>query len=329
MKILRSGSGEILSLERRFERVITPVVIAAAGPQAGKRFWEFFTAEIRNPNTRAAYARAVYRFLDWCEACRLPLARLEPMLVAAYIEELGRTLAAPSVKQHLAALRMLFDYLVVGQVLAHNPAAAVRGPKHSVKIGKTPVLSVEEARRLLDSIDVSNLVGLRDRALIGLMVYSFARVSAAVRMRVKDYYTQGPHSYFRLHEKGGKYHVVPAHHHAQEYLHAYIEAAGIGTDREGPLFRASDRTRAKRLTPKPLSRHSALQLIKRRARAAGLPAEVCCHTFRATGITAYLLGGGDVETAARIAAHESPRTTSLYDRRSQEVELGEIERIRI
>ena len=102
------------------------------------------------------------------------------MHIAAYVEGLQGKFAAPSVKLRLAAIRMLFDWLVVGQVVPVNPASSVRGPKHSVKKGKTPVLSVEEARALLDTIDTTSPVGLRDRALIGLMVYTFARVGAAI-----------------------------------------------------------------------------------------------------------------------------------------------------
>ena len=161
------------------------------------------------------------------------------MVVAAYIEELTRARSPATVKQHLAALRMLFDWLVVGQVLSFNPASSVRGPKHVVKAGKTPVLSANETRALLDGIDVTNLVGLRDRAFLGVLVYSFARVSAAVALRVADYYTQGPRSFFRLHEKGGRYNVVPAHHVAQGYVDAYLEAARIGEDRRAPLFGAA------------------------------------------------------------------------------------------
>ena len=124
------------------------------------------------------------------------------MLVAAYVEALTRALSPATVKQHLAALRMLFDWLVVGQVLPFNPASSVRGPGHVVKAGKTPVLSAKETRALLDGIGVTNLVGLRDRAFLGVLVYSFARVSPAVSLRVADYYTQGRRSFFRLHEKG-------------------------------------------------------------------------------------------------------------------------------
>lgn len=295
-----------------------------------RRFWEFFAATIRNKNTRQAYLTACFRFADWCEAHRIALADVKSMVMAAYVEQLTEAYAAPTVKQHLAALRMLFDWLVMGQILDANPASAVRGPKHSTKVGKTPVLTAAEARALLDSIETDTLVGLRDRALIGVMVYSFARVSAVAGMSVADYYTQGKRSYLRLHEKGGKYHVVPAHHIVQEYLDTYIAAASIDEDRKGPLFRSSGQGRQTHaLLPKGMSRWTALQMVKRRALQAGLPGEICNHTFRGTGITEFLRNGGNLETAARIAGHESTRTTQLYDRTDQQLTLDEIERILI
>jgi integrase/recombinase XerD len=107
---------------------LVPAVIARAGDRASRRFLEFFTANIRNPNTRRAYYRAVRLFLDWCEHRHIQLRQIEPMIVAAYVEELNRIRAKPTVQQHLAAIRMLCDYLVIGQVLPFNPAASVRGP---------------------------------------------------------------------------------------------------------------------------------------------------------------------------------------------------------
>lgn len=319
---------------RQGNGIVLPAVIAQAGERAGRRFVEFFTANIRNPNTRTAYARATARFLEWCDERGMELAQIEPVLVAAYIEEISATLSRPTVKQHLAALKMLFDWLTTGGVIQFSPAASVRGPKHVVKKGTTPVLKTDEARTLLDSIriarekggkEIPDIKGLRDRALIAVMVYSFARVGAALGMKVEDYYSEGRRGWFRLHEKGGKLHSVPAHHNAEAYLDAYVEAAGIAQDRKGPLFRTIDKTR--KLTSRPMDPNDALRMIKRRAGEAGLSPDVCCHTFRATGITAYLENGGTIEKAQQIAAHESPKTTKLYDRTSDAISLDEIERI--
>jgi integrase len=166
-----------------------PAMIAVAGERASLRFIDFFTAHIRNPNTRAAYGVAVRGFFTWLETQGLAeLAEIRTHHVSTYTEILTRNYSAPTVKQHLAAIRRLFDWLIVGQVIDQNPAAPVRGPTHVVKKGKTPVLLADEARQLLDSIDVSPIIGLRDRALIALLVYSFARISAALQMDVEDYY---------------------------------------------------------------------------------------------------------------------------------------------
>jgi site-specific recombinase XerD len=264
----------------------------------------------------------------WLEARGVPLERVEPVIIAAYIEQRGRTHAAPSVKQSLAAIRMLFDWLVIGQVLPMNPASSVRGPTHVVTRGKTPVLTADQARQLLDAIDTSAVIGMRDRALIGVMVYSFARVSAAVGMRVEDYFFTGKRWWFRLHEKGGKRHEVPVHHHAEAYVDEYLAAARIGGDKRGPLFRTT-RGRSRILTRNRMDRADVLRMIYRRAKHAGLDAHACCHTFRATGITAYLANGGTIEKAQQIAGHKSPRTTKLYDRTNDELTLDEIERIAI
>lgn len=302
-----------------------PTLIRQAGAHAERRCLEFFTADIRNPGTRRVYARAVSRFSVWCEERRIALTAVSPVVVATYIEQLTRERSAPTVKQHLAAIRRLCDWLVVGQVLPMNPAASVRGPKHVVKTGKTPVLTASETRQLLDSIDCRTLIGLRDRALLGLLVYSFARVSAAIGMNVADYYPQGRRMWFRLHEKGGKEHAVPAHHNAEAYVDAYLDAASAGAEKSVPLFRTVSRER--QLTDRRMHRVDVLRMIKRRASQAGLPTRIGCHTFRATGITVYLQNGGLLEHAQRIAAHESARTTKLYDRTGDTVSLDEIERI--
>jgi site-specific recombinase XerC len=305
------------------------MLVAAAGDRASLRFLEFFAAAIRNPHTRRAYGYAVAEFLAWCEAAGVPsLAAVQPLHVAAWIEAQTRELAAPSVKLRLAAIRHLFDWLVTGQVVAVNPAASVRGPSHIVKRGRTPVLAPDEARQLLNSIDVTTPIGLRDRALIGLMVYAFARIGAVLGMRVEDAYVQNRRLWVRLHEKGGRRHEMPCHHNLEEYLVAYLDGAGLRDDPKGPLFRTIGRGTGQ-LTRTPLPQANAYAMVRRRAAAAGIATRIGNHTFRATGITAYLRNGGTLEKAAAMANHASTRTTQLYDRRQDEVTLDEVERVLI
>jgi len=308
---------------------VVPALIADAGEAAGWRYVEFFAANINNPNTRRAYARACGQFFGWCDDRGLTLPTIRPYDVAIYIECLQQTHSAPSVKQQLAAVRMLFDWMIVGQVVPFNPSSAVRGPKHVVKTGKTPVLQGDEWRTLLDSIPTDTLRDLRDRALIATLTYSFARVTAALRMKVEDLRPQGAGWRIRLHEKGGKEHVMPCHHALAEALHAYIAAAGISEDRKGALFRTSPGHRADKLADRAMTQPDAWRMIRRRAMAAGIMAPIGCHSFRATGITAYLSNGGTLEHAQEMAAHESPRTTKLYDRTKERLTQDEVERIRL
>ena len=154
-----------------------PPLVRRAGPRAGERLVEFFTAQIRNANTRAAYGTAVTRFFAWCDACGLDLTQISPIAVATDIDALQATASAPTVKQHLAAIRHLFDYLVVGQVVPTNPAASIREPTHIVRTGKTPVLQPAEARLLLASIDGADRASLRDRALLPVMALSGCEMS--------------------------------------------------------------------------------------------------------------------------------------------------------
>ncbi len=306
-----------------------PALIATADHRAQLRFLEFFAANIRNPHTRRAYARAASEFLAWCEACGVAsIVDVAPLHVAAWIEVLGREVSPPTVKQRLAGVRHLFDWLVTGQVVPVNPAASVRGPAHSVRRGKTPVLAPEEARRLLDAIDVTTPAGLRDRALIGLMVYSFARIGAALGMRVEDVFVQNRRLWVRLHEKGGKRHEMPCHHNLEEYLAAYLDGCELRGQARGPLFRTIGRG-TKRLSESPLPQASAFQMVRRRAVAAEIATAIGNHSFRATGITAYLKNGGTLERAATMANHASTRTTQLYDRRPDDVTLDEVERVLI
>ncbi|MDH4392072.1 MAG: tyrosine-type recombinase/integrase [Aquabacterium sp.] len=299
----------------------------AQTPQAAQRTWTFFTVQLRNPHTRKAYARAAADFSAWCLARGLHgVQQVQPVHVAAYVE--GLALAAPTVLQRLAGLRMLFDWLVLGQVLQHNPAHAVRGPRHVVRQGQTPVLAAEEARALLDAIDVGTTIGLRDRALIGLMLCTFARVGAAVQMRVEDVYVQQRRTWVRLHEKGGQLHRMPCHPELQTWLRAYIQGAGLDAPGQAKtwLFRSAV-GRTGRLSTTPLRADDVLRMVQRRALAAGIQTPIGCHSFRATGITEYLRNGGRLEVAQQMANHGSARTTGLYDRRRSAIALDDVARV--
>jgi site-specific recombinase XerD len=308
---------------------IVPALVADAGEPATWRYIEFFAANIRNPNTRRAYARACGQFFAWCEDRGLTLSAIRPFDVAAWIEALQDKHTAPGVKQQLAAVRMLFDWLVTGQVVPMNPATAVRGPTHVVKTGKTPVLDAKEWRKLIDNIPTETVRDLRDRALIATLTYSFARITAALKMKVEDLRPKGAGWQIQLHEKGGKHHVMPCHHALAEALRAYVDAAGIADDRKSWLFRTSPGHNATVLTDQPMNQSAAWTMIRRRAAAAGIMAPIGNHTFRATGITAYLENGGALEHAQSMAAHESPRTTKLYDRTKERLTQDEVERIRL
>jgi len=177
-------------------------------------------------------------------------------------------------------------------------------------------------------MNVSTVVGLRDRALIAVMTYTFARVGAVVALTVEDYFSQKKRRWLRLHEKNGKLNEMPCHHKLEEYLDAYIRVAGLSDDRKGPLFRAAI-GKTKKLGPGAMSRTDVWYMVRRRAANAGIETAIGCHTFRATGITDYLTNGGRIEVAQRMAGHSNAKTTGLYDRRNDDISVGEVERIGI
>jgi len=317
-----------------------PALIAELGSKAKKRFTAFFTDNIRNRNTREAYLRAAFQFFEWCDHHGHSIETVESFHVSAYIEELGRDKSRPTVKQHLAAIRMLYDWLVVGQIVPSNPAHAVRGPKHVVSQGLTPILDADQMKLLLDSIDTQSIVGLRDRALIGVMTATFGRIEATLGMNVADYFPEGKHWSIRLNEKNSKIITMPVQHKLEKYLDAYIEkvggvaafpfeiSPGGKTTKNQPLF-LSSRGRSGTLTGRRMTRQDAWRMVKRRAKKAGISTAIGNHSFRGTGITNYLENGGSLSEAQRMAGHADPRTTRLYDRRDQKITRGEVERITI
>lgn len=227
-----------------------PEIVNVSEPRTQVRFLEFFAANIRNLNTRRAYARAAVDFMQWCaDRGVTSLPAIQTMHVAAWIEELGRSHSMPTVKLRLSVIRNLFDWMVVGQAMPSNPAHTVRAPRFSARRGKTPVLAPEEARQLLNSIPTDTVAGLRDRALIAMMTYSFARIGAVTGMEVQDVYVQNRRLWLRLHEKSGKRHEMPCHHTLEEYLDAYIDVAGLRDKPRSPLFRTIGRGTAELSQP--------------------------------------------------------------------------------
>lgn len=302
-----------------------PWLISAAGRRATESFFEFFASTIPNRNTRVAYLRAVVQFSDWCQERRIFLEAVSPIVLAAYREQ--HPGSPPTVKQHFSALRMLFAWFVEKGIVDRNPVREVKTPKFSRVEGKTPAFSVEDMQALFESFDTESVIGLRDRALVGVMAYTFARVEAATSLRIRDYVQQGRRSVVRLREKGGKEKEIPCHHRLEEFLDAYLQAASLDGGKDAPLFRTAV-GRTGTLTERPMSRFDAWKMVRRRLQDAGIQGEFTNHSFRATGITTFLENGGSLESAQYIAGHADSRTTKLYDRRNQRATLEDLERVR-
>ncbi len=305
--------------------VVLPALIFEAGDAAQKRFLDFFLVTIRNPNTRAAYGYATGAFFNWCQERRVTLSQVTPMVVSAYIEHHpGSPL---TIKQHLAAIRCLFDHLATGGIVPFNPAAPVKGPRYKLTKGKTPVLDQDEAVAMLAACDASTLIGQRDRALFSVMLYSFARISAVLATRFEDYHRKSGRAWLRLHEKGGRFHEVPLHHAADRALSDYLEAAGV-KEKKAWIFQSTDASTGL-VTGRAMTRASALERVKTAAQSAGLGDKISNHSFRATGITLYRKAGGTLDKAQQIAGHANAETTRLYDRSGDEIAASEVERIEL
>ena len=306
-----------------------PALIAAAGEQAMRRYCAFFTENHANAHTSRAYLRACRSFLNWCAEHGLRLENIRPRDVAAYVEAIGAALSAQSVRQSLAAVRMLFDWLVAGQVIAANPAGSVRGPQPAAEAGALFVLTAAQWRLLVDAIPTVMPRDLRDRALIATLTYTFARISAALALRVEDLRPSDTGWVLWLHERQGRRHGCPCHSDLLSALRRYIAAAGLAADGAGYLFRTSRGRNGETLSDLPMTQADAWRMIRRRALAAGITAPVGCHILRATGIATYLANGGTLETAQTLAGHRSPRTTKRYDRPREPSTDDEVERIRL
>ena len=310
-----------------------PAVIIEAGDNARFAYEEFFTG-LDSPHTITAYRRDLNRFLAHVHELGLALHQVTPRLVRAYIDHLRPTrptdppLSAPTKKRVLAALRKFFDFAVTRHAVPLNPALSVRGPKHQAVEGKTPEISVEQARRLLASIDVTHVVGLRDRAILATMIYTGARVGAVAKLTVRDFYDAGGQHCFRFSEKGGKSREIPCRHDLQGFLAAYLAAAGIADQKHGPLFRTAAR-RVRRLTLTAIPANDVCKMVKRRLKDAGLPPQISPHSFRVAVATDLLTQDVPLEQVQYLLGHADSRTTKLYDRRRRQVTRNVVERISV
>ena len=321
--------GELVRLDAKG---LVPATIAELGRKAERTFVEFFTAHLSNDHTRRAYGHAVADLSDWLAMQGWSLTELEPIEAAAYIEHLKRQGRATStIKARLSALRNLCDYMTARGVLDWNPFSVVRAPRASSGEGKTPILEAEDVRALFASIGTEDVVDLRDRAILSLMLYTFARVGAVVKMDGRHYEASSARASVALHEKRGRFHRVPCHHLLHEAMEAFLSVSPAGP--RTPVFRSAERALdeegRRQLSRRRIQSRSVIAMVKRRAAAVGLPAEaVCNHSFRGTGITNFMENGGAIDVAAGIAGHASTKTTQLYNRSAQTVQRDEIERVR-
>lgn len=343
----------------RRSTVPVPPIVDAAGKAAQFAWREFFEAGLANRHTRKNYVYAVMRFLSWADEQGLQLLDIMPGDVGFYLGQLkaaparGRKrraageekpLATPTKKLHLAALRGFFDCLVHRHVIAINPAATTRTERYTVIEGKTPHIPPKQAEQLLASIpitmkiddpmispdhpleEVPDLVGLRDKAVLSVLVYTAARVGAVAKLTLEDLRHDGTQYTLRFAEKGGKAREIPVRHDLERLLLAYIHAAGITT---GPLFRTTTR-KTDVLTEKAITGIDICRMMKRRLKRAGLSKHYSPHSFRVTTIT-DLLEQKEVslEDVQYLAGHADPRTTRLYDRSGRKVTRNLVERISI
>ena len=255
-----------------------PAVIAAAGGAAQFAWQEFLFGSVRNHYTRRAYLHAATRLFDWCHGRGLDLTRISPADIGQYLD--GLPLAAITKKLHLSAIRRLFDLLVNRHAVLLNPAASVRTERYQVVEGKTPEISIDQARRLLKRINTSHVIGLRDRAIIAVLIYTAARVGAVAKLQRRNFYESGDQFVLRFAEKRGKSREIPVRHDLQQFLFEYLDAAQLcDAVADTPLFRSTIR-RTKQLTYRGMTAGDMGRMVKRRMSDAGLPARLCPHSFR-------------------------------------------------
>jgi integrase/recombinase XerD len=329
--LLPSPSGNLPS-------VITddlPDIIHRAGANAVFAAQEFFFGTIRNEHTRRAYLHAVRLFLAWIEKhgggdpLVGELTQIAPWHVGKYFEQMKENTSIATRNQHLSALRHFFDGMVTRHAITLNPALSVRGERYAAIEGKTPEISIDQARQLLASLDTTHVIGLRDRAILAILVYTSSRAGAVAKLKRGNFYRAGESWMLHFSEKGGKSREIPVRHDLCELITAYIDAAGLrDAPKDTPLFQSALK-KQRRLSGKAIHVNDICRMMKRRLKDIGLPLLYSPHSFRVTTITDLLTQGVPLEDVQRLAGHADPRTTGLYDRRKRKITRNIVERISV
>ncbi|HEX4054708.1 MAG TPA: tyrosine-type recombinase/integrase [Tepidisphaeraceae bacterium] len=331
-------SNQLTVIEPRVSAVIEisdalPTLFGEPDSPAYLAWDDYFRGMIENDYTRLAYERATRRFFAWLPA-HIQLKKITPGMIGRYLSDMAKY-SIPTRKLHMAALRKFFDVLVQRHIMNVNPADSVRGPRQQVMEGRTPEITIEQARKVIASIRVQDqdakgnlvprVVGLRDRAIVGVMFYTGARAGAIAKLTMKNIRGDGVQQSLRFEEKGNKSREIPVRNDLWQWLSEYIDAAPVD-DPTLPLFRTTiGKTRV--LTRIAMSNIDICRMVKRRVADAGLPADISPHSFRVATITDLLKHGAPLEDVQYLAGHADPRTTRLYDRRQRRVTRNLVERI--
>jgi integrase/recombinase XerD len=304
-----------------------PLLIRKYGTAAETAWHDFFSGQIPNNNTRAAYTRALVRFLDWCDQHGRDLQRVMPGDVGDYFRQHPGSTSTKKV--HLAALRKFFNLLVERHICLINPAAVAQLERLTVVEGKTPQITPAQIQRLVGALPNSTLAGKRDRAIIAILSFTGARAGAVAKLRRQDFYYVDMQWMLHFDEKGGKSREIPVRHDLEGIMFDYVRAAGLEENPgKSPLLRTAVR-KENRLTDAGMTANDVCRMVKRRIRKAGLPANLSAHSFRVAVATDLFDQGVDTKDIQQLLGHSDPRTTRLYDRTDRKVTRNLVERIRI
>jgi site-specific recombinase XerD len=326
--VVSSGPPQVVAVHAPGVSLELPELVGRAGEAAAFRTLEFFTSQTPNPHTRAAYGRAVASFATYCASQGVALDAIPSPTVWAWREALlTEGMSAASANAKLSGVRQWLEWLARHGVIRGNPADAVKGIRQTVTEGQTPIVERDDARKLFESLSAKDTATLRDRAMLAVMLFGGVRVSAAVRMRLGDF-EDGARPSLKLREKGGKERRIACHDVTQDYLREYLAAAVLPAARDAALFPgAPGALRGK--PPAPMTRQAAWQMVKRRCKAAGLPAFITPHSFRAMCATFALESGARLEDVQDLLGHALPSTTQKYNRKKREQSRATVHHVQV